>query len=261
MISSIGDYHLPQNLYAVAARPWHVFKLSIRENKRWFMILSFLVLCIFGIFSFLFLADIFSFPITLLCFIPFTIFIIHIFYYGLWFGSIFICKIINVGHARFNVISSLVAMELILTYLGLPNDTFWGLSFCLALFNLALCYLFTAIALKMILSEILSNTFIFTHQNLWKVAIMVISEFLITLTLFCYIGYLYFPNAYTNPPLNLFDFFYYVMITFGTIGYGDIVPTCFYSKVIAILIVFTSIACISIMLSSFLSVSSSANKK
>ena len=79
--------------------------------------------------------------------------------------------------------------------------------------------------------------------------------FLSTLTLFCYIGSIYYVDAYSINNPNIFDLFYYVVITFGTIGYGDIYPICYYTKAIAILIVFTSISCISIMLSSFLSVS------
>ena len=95
---------------------------------------------------------------------------------------------------------------------------------------------------------------IFNHHNLWKVALLIIFTFLSILTLCCYIGNIYYPNAYSVDTLTIFDLFYYVVITFGTIGYGDISPTCMYTKAIAILIVFTSIGCISIMLSSFLSV-------
>ena len=261
MISSIGDHHCPQNFHYIALRPITIFKLSFKNNKLWFTLFSLGILCLFGIFSFLFLSKLFSIQFALIGFIPLTFIILYTFYYGLWFGSILICTIINVGNAKFNIIFSLVMMVLILTWLGSPTDNFSVLSFSLAFFNLFLCYLFTATALKIILSDILSATFTFNHQNLWKVALMVIAEFLITLTLFCYIGYLYFPQSYSQNPLTLFDFFYYVVITFGTIGYGDIAPTCFYSKLIAILIVFTSITCISIMLSSFLSVSSSNSKK
>lgn len=261
MIASIGDNYLPINLHYIAARPLNAFKVASHENKLYFMFLSFIALCIFCIFSFIFLSSMFTNFLVLILFIPFSFILMHIFYYSLWFGSIAICKIINVGNARFNVIFSLTAMELLLTYLGLPKNNLFTGSFYLALFNLFLCYFFTGVTLKMTLSEILSNTLTFNHQNLWKVAIMIIFDFLATLTLFCYIGYLYYPDAYNHVSLSLFDFFYYVIITFGTIGYGDIIPTCTYSKAIAILIVITSITCISIMLSSFLSVSSATNKK
>lgn len=69
--------------------------------------------------------------------------------------------------------------------------------------------------------------------------------FLSTLTLFCYIGSIYDVDAYSINNPNIFDLFYYIIITFGTIDYGDIYPTCYYTKAIAILIVFTSISCIS----------------
>lgn len=59
--------------------------------------------------------------------------------------------------------------------------------------------------------------------------------------------------AYSAKGLTTFDLFYYVVATFGTAGYGDMAPVSVYAKGMAILILFTSIACLSIMVSSFLS--------
>lgn len=60
------------------------------------------------------------------------------------------------------------------------------------------------------------------------------------------------PGAFTNAQ-GKFDLFYYTIITFSTIGYGDIVPNIFLAKVISILISVTSVVCISVFLSSILS--------
>ena len=111
----------------------------------------------------------------------------------------------------------------------------------------------------MVLKETLHQTTTFTHHNLWKVALTLCTEFLLELTFFCYSGACYFEQAY-NVPLTLFDAFYFVTISFGTIGYGDIVPECSFSKAISILITFTSITCIGVMLSSFLSAASDDKK-
>ncbi|MDU2686288.1 two pore domain potassium channel family protein [Paeniclostridium sordellii] len=57
-----------------------------------------------------------------------------------------------------------------------------------------------------------------------------------------------FLNANTN-----FDLFYYTVITFTTIGYGDIIPTTVLAKIASMLISVTSVVCLSVFLSSVLS--------
>ena len=52
---------------------------------------------------------------------------------------------------------------------------------------------------------------------------------------------------------NYFDLFYYTIITFPTIGYGDITPTTMAAKTISLLISVTSVICLSIFLSTILS--------
>lgn len=54
-------------------------------------------------------------------------------------------------------------------------------------------------------------------------------------------------NAYTNFPSN-FDLLYYTVVTFTTIGFGDISPVSVEAKFMAILISFTSIICLTIFL-------------
>ena len=193
----------------------------------------------------------------------FHIFFITIFYYLISLLSIILIKIINVGSFSLNFIFALIYINLCLIYFAYPlssNLLIHNIAFYLSFINLILCYLLLANTLKFILQNILAYTNIFNHSNLWKVALLIIFYFLSTLTLFCYIGSIYYVDAYSINNPNIFDLFYYVVITFGTIGYGDIYPTSYYTKAIAILIVFTSISCISIMLSSFLSVSHEKNK-
>lgn len=68
------------------------------------------------------------------------------------------------------------------------------------------------------------------------------------------------PEAFTNVQ-GKFDLFYYTIITFATIGYGDIVPNIFLAKVISILISITSVVCISVFLSSILSYKEELSKE
>ena len=68
----------------------------------------------------------------------------------------------------------------------------------------------------------------------------------------CFVNALADGVAYLNATGN-FDLFYYTIITFVTIGYGDIVPVTTSAKVVAIVISITSVICLTIFLSSILS--------
>lgn len=60
------------------------------------------------------------------------------------------------------------------------------------------------------------------------------------------------PNSYTNAN-GYFSLFYYTIITFTTVGYGDIVPLSIGARIVSIVISLTSVICITIFLSSILS--------
>jgi len=56
-------------------------------------------------------------------------------------------------------------------------------------------------------------------------------------------------NAFSNNPSN-FDLFYYTIVTFATIGFGDIIPLTALAKFMAIIISITSVICLTVFLSS-----------
>lgn len=59
-------------------------------------------------------------------------------------------------------------------------------------------------------------------------------------------------GAFSNNP-GTFDLFYYTIITFTTVGYGDIAPLTEAAKIISMLISITSVICITVFLSTILS--------
>lgn len=84
-------------------------------------------------------------------------------------------------------------------------------------------------------------------------AILVLVMLVINLYLaVCFVNAAADGAAYLNATGN-FDLFYYTMITFVTIGYGDIAPVTTSAKVVAIVISITSVICLTVFLSSILS--------
>lgn len=83
-------------------------------------------------------------------------------------------------------------------------------------------------------------------------AILILMMVLIDLFLLVVILNSLNPSSFSNVD-GLFSMFYYTMITFSTIGYGDIVPLTIPARIVAITISLTSVICITIFLSSVLS--------
>lgn len=78
-------------------------------------------------------------------------------------------------------------------------------------------------------------------------AIMIIFMIIINLFLLVVCANVMDANSFSNNPSN-FDLFYFTVINFTTIGFGDIIPITFLGKFISILIALTSILCISIFM-------------
>lgn len=253
VLAEIASERAPRSVFRVLKWPGAVL-IRAFHNRRWlFLSLHMVFVLFFCIGVFLYLQHTRSLAVACIGFLPLALLGMHFLYYLLWFCAYLVYACIDVGNTKFNLLFSLTTLELLLVYLAMPSQNGISLgNFSCILINLCLCYFFTAKAMCMVLKETLHQTTTFTHHNLWKVALTLCTEFLIELTFFCYSGACYYAQAY-NVPITLFDAFYFVTITFGTIGYGDIVPVCTYSRAISILITFTSISCIGIMLSSFLS--------
>ncbi len=66
-------------------------------------------------------------------------------------------------------------------------------------------------------------------------------------------------QSYTNVN-GYFDLFYYTIITFTTIGYGDITPLTVPAKIVAIIISITSVICLTVFLSSVFSYKDTLNE-
>ena len=90
------------------------------------------------------------------------------------------------------------------------------------------------------------------NRNVTVVAAILLLMVLLSL----YLGVCFISNgtqqAYSNNP-TYYDLFYYTIITFTTIGYGDIYPVSPMAKFISMVISLTSVLCLTIFISSILS--------
>lgn len=91
-----------------------------------------------------------------------------------------------------------------------------------------------------------------SYSRVIVAAILMVALIIINLFLAVYLINGVEVGAFSNSP-NEFDLFYYTIITFTTIGYGDIVPISIGAKMISIVISVTSVICITIFLSTILS--------
>lgn len=143
------------------------------------------------------------------------------------------------------------------------NKSIDTISFCLIMFNLSADYIIISTGLFYISKIALTNNVGFNVKRVWKLAFMEILFYLVILSLMSYAVYLCFDNSYLtlNGDYGIFTAFYYTVITFATVGYGDITPVSDLSRAVSILTCLTSILCLTIMLSAVMSISRNSNQK
>ncbi|MDD6795516.1 MAG: potassium channel family protein [Clostridiaceae bacterium] len=66
-------------------------------------------------------------------------------------------------------------------------------------------------------------------------------------------------GAFSNNPSS-FDLFYYTIVTFATIGFGDIIPISIPAKIMAIVIAGTSVICLTVFLGSIFTIKQKNDK-
>ncbi|MBQ8998284.1 MAG: two pore domain potassium channel family protein [Clostridium sp.] len=173
-------------------------------------------------------------------------------------------KFISKVEDKFLKNNLLTSYFIISTYLAiyiLNPKQFYGIEF-IALIGLLVSYILNLkILIKLIVNpeKIKSNSKgknINKNDNITqRIAIVsVLLLLMIVLNLFLATGIINqtYPGSFSNNP-NRFDLFYYTIITFTTIGYGDIVPANIPAKIISMIISITSVICLTIFLSTVMS--------
>ena len=160
---------------------------------------------------------------------------------------------------KYNLLISYFIISTYFTvYLVEPKE-FIGIEW-IALAGLAISYILN---LKVLITLIINPARIKSSNNTedkrqqigYRIAIVsVLILFMIILNLFLAVGIIEqsYPSAFTNNPTR-FDLFYYTIITFTTISYGDIVPVGVPAKIISMIIAITSVICLTIFLSTVMS--------
>ena len=166
--------------------------------------------------------------------------------------SLLLRKVINVNSPSLNVMFSSVIFIVIFFcfYTVITRSTGVNLyRFVMLEGCLVCCYIMMLFILLLVLKEATSVDSRITFRNMWKSAFLTIVLFLFVLTLMSFCCAVYDENAFAGTEIGFFDMFYYTVITFATVGYGDIVPISVPAKAVSVLTVFTSILCITILLS------------
>ncbi|HIR02755.1 MAG: potassium channel family protein [Acutalibacteraceae bacterium] len=174
-----------------------------------------------------------------------------------WFLAYFIRKLLAIENARMNTLFSINIVMLLFYFINLSFHSHMerAATFVLAIYNLLFCYFLTFILLLLLLKEAGEKNRTLTFKNLWKSTILIILLFLVILAGLSYTGSLHRADAFAGTAAySYFDMFYYTCVTFATVGFGDIVPVGVFAKAVCILTIVTSIVCVTIMLSTVMSV-------
>lgn len=202
----------------------------------------------------------FSIWAVILLFLPLALFSAILVEIFLVIVSFLLGRLLHLERKEFNIIYSYVLMQFILlgVYSCFSSENFVNDGvFVLAVINLLFCYLLAAVGLYLLLKEASEIDTNLTLKSVWKSAFLQIVLFLIILTFLGWFGYLHNPSSYQTPDGNFsfFAAFYHIAVTFGTVGYGDIIPLTNYTRFVSVLTVFTSVVSITVMLSAVLSLS------
>ena len=159
-------------------------------------------------------------------------------------------KLIAVNSVLLNVLFSSVIIMLVLIYTNMKlAQSFGKAEFLLSIFCLSICYIAMVVVLLKLLNEANDENSRLTVRNIWKSACLTIILFLFVLALMSMSCQLYDSNSFKGTNGGLVDMLYYTVITFATVGYGDITPVSIMAKGISILTVVTYILSITVLLS------------
>lgn len=178
------------------------------------------------------------------------------------FMSALLRKIISVKSAVLNTLFSSVLVIMIMISINLfcADSKISFESFVLAQASLLLCYAMIVLILILVLKEANDEHSELSLKNIWKSAFLTIILFLFVLSLMSSYCVSFDLQSVSGASLGAFDMFYYTVITFATVGYGDIVPVSFFAKAVSMLTVLTSILCLTVLLSEVVSVKRKNNK-
>lgn len=159
-------------------------------------------------------------------------------------------KLIAVNSVLLNVLFSSVIIMLVLIYTNMKlAQSFGKAEFLLSIFCLSICYIAMVVVLLKLLNEANDENSRLTVKNIWKSAMLTISIFIMVLALMSLSCYMYDSNSFKGTDGGIIDMIYYTVITFATVGYGDITPVGVVAKSISILTVITYILSITVLLS------------
>ncbi|MGL6107454.1 potassium channel family protein [Romboutsia sp.] len=160
---------------------------------------------------------------------------------------------------KINLLTSYFILSTYFTVFVFDSSQFEGIEI-LALIGLLISYILNLkILIKLIKNpghvknkDKENNIYKTTNSRITIVAILLLFMIILNLFLATSIINQAYPGSFSNNP-NGFDLFYYTIITFTTIGYGDIVPISIPAKIISMTIAVTSVICLTIFLSTVIS--------